>query len=318
MKKLTLTFPLRYLEIFFWLILASCFFLFPDRLQLASQILIMGLFAVSLDIALGYAGILTVGHAAFFGIGAYTAGLLSSHGWTEPISGMIIAMIITAFIGYLLSFFIVRGADLTRLMITIGICVMLSELANQLSSITGGTDGLQGMEIAPLLGKFEFDLYGKTAFIYAFVVVFIMFMIVRRILNSPFGLALKGIHGNKKRMQALGVPIEHRLKIAYCFSAGIAGIAGALLAQTTQFVGIESLSLNLSTVVLIMLVLGGAGRLYGGMIGAIIYMCVHEVFSDMNPEYWMFWLGLFLIAIVMLGRGGILGTLSHFIIRRKS
>lgn len=318
MKKLSLNVPLPYLEVLFWFFIACCFFLFPDRLQLASQMLIMGLFAVSLDIALGYAGILTVGHAAFFGIGAYTAGLLSAHGWSEPISGLFIALLVTACIGYLLSFFIVRGADLTRLMITIGICVMLAELANQLSRITGGTDGLQGMEIAPLLGQFEFDLYGKTAFIYTFIVVLFIFMIVRRILRSPFGLALKGIHGNKKRMQALGVPIEHRLKIAYCFSAGVAGISGALLAQTTQFVGIESLSLNLSTVVLIMLVLGGAGRLYGGMIGAIIYMCIHEIFADMNPEYWMFWLGLFLIVSVMLGRNGILGTIAHVITRRKS
>jgi branched-chain amino acid transport system permease protein len=314
MKSLTLS-PgqLRAAEIAFWLLLACSFFLAPNHLTLLSQILIFGLFAVSLDMALGYAGILTVGHAAFFGAGAYAAGLLARHGWGEPISGLLAALAIAGALGYALSYLVVRGADLTRLMITIGVCMLFYELVNRLSRFTGGTDGLQGMEVWPVLGLFEFDLFGKTAFCYAFVVVLVMFLVVRRVLGSPFGLALRGIHDNRKRMLAIGSPVESRLRMAYAFSAAIAGVAGALLAQTTQFVGIESISFNRSAEILIILVLGGTGRLYGGMVGAIVYMLVHDWFADLNPEYWMFWLGIFLIAAVMLGRGGIMGALSRFV-----
>lgn len=302
---------LRWVEVAFWLALASCFFLLPDKLTLMSQILIFGLFAVSLDMALGYAGILTVGHAAFFGAGAYAAGLLAKHGWGEPFTGLLVALVVCAALGYLLSYLVVRGADLTRLMITIGVCVLLAELANRLSGITGGTDGLQGMVMWPVLGLFDFDLYGKTAFLYAFGVVLVMFLGVRLILRSPFGLALRGIHDSRKRMLAIGSPVESRLRMAYALSAAVAGVAGALLAQTTQFVGIESIGFNRSAEVLIILVLGGTGRLYGGMIGALVYMLVHDAFADLNPEYWMFWLGIFLIAAVMVGRGGIMGALSR-------
>lgn len=314
MKALTIPRDrLPWVEALFWLALACSFFLMPDKLTLLSQILIFGLFAVSLDMALGYAGILTVGHAAFFGMGAYAAGLLARHGWAEPFSGLLLALVVCALLGYLLSYLVVRGADLTRLMITIGVCVLLAELANRLGSITGGTNGLQGIEMRPVFGRFAFDLWGRTAFFYSFGVVLAMFLVVRRVLHSPFGLALRGIHDSRKRMLAIGSPVEARLRLAYCFSAAVAGVAGALLAQTTQFVGIESIGFNRSAEILIILVLGGTGRLYGGMAGAIVYMLVHDVFADIDPQFWMFWLGVFLIAAVMLGRGGIMGMLSRLV-----
>ena len=309
---------LRTAELLFWLALGSTFFLMPDRLTLMSQVLIFGLFAVSLDMALGYAGILTVGHAAFFGAGAYAAGLLAKHGWAEPFSGLVVGMAVAGVLGYVLSCLVVRGADLTRLMITIGVCLLLAELANRLSSITGGSDGLQGVVISPVLGRFDFDLFGKTAFLYAYGVVLATFLLVRLILRSPFGLALRGIHDSPKRMLAIGSPVQARLRMAYAFSAAVAGVAGALLAQTTQFVGIESIGFNRSAEILIILVLGGTGRLYGGLVGAIVYMLVHDYFADMNPQYWMFWLGIFLIAVVMLGRGGIMGALSRLFDTRRS
>ena len=309
---------LRWIEVAFWLALASCFFVLPDKRTMMSQIMIFGLFAVSLDMALGYAGILTVGHAAFFGAGAYAAGLLAKHGWGEPFSGLLVALVVCAALGYLLSYLVVRGADLTRLMITIGVCVLLAELANRLSSITGGSDGLQGMLMLPVLGMFSFDLYGKTAFVYTFSMVLLMFLAVRLVLRSPFGLTLRGIHDSRKRMLAIGSPVESRLRTAYALSAAVAGVAGALLAQTTEFVGIESIGFNRSAEVLIILVLGGTGRLYGGMIGALVYMLVHDAFADLNPEYWMFWLGIFLIAAVMVGRGGIMGALSRLTKRSTS
>ena len=261
-------------EVAFWLVLASGLLLLPDHLTLLGQILVFGLFAVSLDIALGYAGILTVGHAAFFGAGAYTAGLLAKHGWGEPFSGLLLAALVSLALGYLLSAFVVRGANLTRLMITIGVCLLLTELVNRLTGITGGSDGLQGMDVWPVLGLFEFDLFGKTAFVYSLVMVLAAFLLVRLVLRSPFGLALRGIHDSRKRMLAIGCPVDARLRLAYAFSAAVAGYSGALLAQTTQFVGIESIGFNRSAEILIILVLGGTGRLYGGLIGAIVYMFV--------------------------------------------
>lgn len=302
---------LPYAEALFWLFVLSMYFILPEHLTLMSQILIMGLFAVSLDMALGYAGILTVGHAAFFGMGAYAAGLWAKHAWNEPLSGLLVALVVCAALGYLMSYLVVRGADLTRLMITIGLCVLLGETANRLAGITGGTDGLQGIDLAPLFGVFDFDLWGKTSYVYSLVIVLLAFLVVRRILRSPFGLALRGIHGSSKRMQAIGSPVQSRLRMAYCFSAAIAGLAGALMAQSTQFVGIESLSINRSAEVLIILVLGGTGHLYGGLIGAIVYMLVHEKFADLNPEYWMFWIGCFLIVVVMFGGGGLMGILRR-------
>ncbi|MDR1967192.1 MAG: branched-chain amino acid ABC transporter permease [Burkholderiaceae bacterium] len=312
MKPVSLT-PnrLRAAEIAFWLALAASFFVLPDQLTLMSQILVFGLFAVSLDMALGYAGILTVGHAAFFGAGAYTAGLLARHGWGEPFSGLLAALAVCLLLGYALSYLVVRGADLTRLMITIGVCVLFYELANRLAAITGGTDGLQGMSVSPLFGRFEFDLFGRAAFCYTYAIVLATFLLVRLMLRSPFGLTLRGIHDNRRRMLAIGSPVPARLRMAYAFSAAVAGVAGALLAQTTQFVGIESIGFNRSAEVLIILVLGGAGRLYGGLVGAIVYMLLHDAFSGLDPEYWMFWLGVFLIAAVMIGRGGIMGALAR-------
>lgn len=296
-----------WLEVVFWACLASAWWLFPYSLPLMTQVLIVGLFAVSLDMALGYAGILTVGHAAFFGSGAYVAGLLAAHGWGEPISGLMIAALACAGLGYVLSFLVVRGSDLTRLMITIAICLLLGEAAVQFTSVTGGSDGLQGVMMRPVLGKFSFDLFGRTAFVYTFVTVLAVFLLVRQMLQSPFGLTLKGIHQNPQRMRALGSPVAARLRRAYAMSAAVAGVAGALLTQTTQFVGVDTLSFERSAEILIVLVLGGTGRLYGGFVGALVYTVMHGWLSGLSPQYWMLGIGLLLIAVSLAGAGGILG-----------
>ncbi|MDF1485984.1 branched-chain amino acid ABC transporter permease [Ramlibacter sp. H39-3-26] len=311
-----LTLPARrlpWLEAAFWLALAACFFVLPERLALLGQMLALGLFALSLDLALGYAGILTVGHAAFFGAGAYAAGLLAKHGWGDPLLGLGAALAAGALLGCATSYLMVRGADLTRLMVSIALCALLAELVNRLSSITGGSDGLQGMEVQPVLGRFAFDLYGRTAFVYTYCVVLALFLLVRRVLRSPFGLALRGIRDNPRRMQALGAPVQARLRLAYGFSAAVAGAAGALMAQGTQFVGLDAIGFERSAEVLIILVLGGAGRLYGGLAGATVYMLARDGFAGMDPQYWTFWLGIFLIAAALLGRGGIMGLLSRLV-----
>jgi branched-chain amino acid transport system permease protein len=302
-------------EIVFWLLPVVAFFLFPGYLVLISQIMIVGLFAVSLDLILGYAGIVSLGHAAFFGLGAYTAGLLSVHGWGEPLSGLLLAAIVAALFGFLTSFLVVRGQDLTRLMVTLGIGLMLFEAANKAAFITGGVDGLSGMVMGKLLGVFEFDLYGKTAYVYSFVVLFILFVVLRRLVHSPFGLSLIGIREGGRRMPAIGANVNRRLTAVFTIGAAVAGVAGALLAQTTQFVGLDSLGFARSAELLIILVLGGTGRLYGALIGAAVFMVAQDYIAGLHPAYWQFWIGLLLIVIVLFARGGILGGLEKIMAR---
>ena len=303
------------LEIVFWLLPVAAYFLFPDYLVLVSQILIIGFFAVTLDLILGYAGIISLGHAAFFGVGAYTAGLLAVHGWGEPFSGLLASALVAGIVGFLVSFLIVRGQDLTRLMVTLGIGLMLFEAANKAAFVTGGVDGLSGVVVWKVLGIFGFDITGRTAFWYSLAVVFALFALARRIVNSPFGLSLRGIREGPRRMPAIGSPVGRRLVAIFTVSASMAGVAGALLAQTTQFVGIDSLGFPRSAELLIMLVLGGVGRLYGALVGAAVYMIAHDYLSGIDPVYWQFWLGILLIAVVLFGRGGILGRFEALWLR---
>lgn len=298
-------------EIAFWLVPVAAFFLLPGYRVLGSQILIAALFALSLDLVLGYAGILTLGHAAFFGLGAYTAGLLSVHGWGEPLSGLVAAAAVAALAGFAMSFLVVRGEDLARLMVTLGLGLLLFEAANKAHFITGGVDGLSGVSMWKLFGVFPFDLSGRTAYVYSFVVLLLVFIFLRRLARSPFGLSLRGIRENRLRMPAIGVPVRRRLVAAFTLGAGIAGLAGALLAQTTQFVGLDTLSFGRSADVMIMLVLGGTGRLYGALIGTAVFMIAQDYLSGINPVYWQFWLGLLLVAFVFFARGGIMGTLDR-------
>ena len=202
-----------------------------------------------------------------------------------------------------------RGADLTRLMVTLGVAFMLFEVANKATPLTGGLDGLQGIEVTPLLGRFGFDMFGRTAYVYCVAVLFVLFWVARRIVHSPFGLSLRGIRLNVSRMPALGTPVNARLVAAYTLGAAYAGVAGALLTQTTQFVSIDVLSFPRSAELLLMLVLGGTGSLYGAMLGAMVFMTVHHLLSGINPQYWQFWLGLLLIFVVLFARGGVMGAL---------
>ncbi|MDO8286816.1 MAG: branched-chain amino acid ABC transporter permease [Rhodoferax sp.] len=298
-------------ELVFWLLPVLGYLLFPDNLVLLTQIAITGLFCLSLDLILGYAGIVSLGHAAFFGVGAYAAGLLASHGWGEPLSGLLIAAVVSAALGFVTSLLVLRGADLTRLMVTLGVAMMLFEVANKLTAITGGVDGLQGIEMQPLFGLFRFDMVGKTAYWYAVLVLFFLFWSARRLVHSPFGLSLKGIRLNVARMPALGAPVNARLAAVYTIGAAYAGVAGALMAQTTQFVALDVLAFNRSAELLLILVLGGSGSLYGALIGTMVFMSAHHVLSDLNPEYWQFWLGALLLVIVLFARDGVMGGLRR-------
>jgi branched-chain amino acid transport system permease protein len=301
-------------EIAVWVLVVAAFFVFPDRLVLGSRVLIIAIYALSLDLLLGYGGMISLGHAAYFGIGAYASGLIANYGWTEPISGLAAAMLIAGIFGYLAGFIIVRLNGVALLMVTLGFGLLVSELANTFNDITGGSDGLN-MTFAPILGLFDFDIAGQVAYIYSAIFAFLAFVFVRRIVHSPFGLSLQGYRENPRRMAQIGAPMAARLRLVNALAAGLAGLAGGLLTQTNQFVGLDSVGFERSADLLIMLTLGGGGRLYGGLIGALVFLVGRDVFSEANPQYWYFWLGLLLVLIVLFMPSGILGGIDALIAR---
>jgi branched-chain amino acid transport system permease protein len=290
-------------EIAFWLAAFATIYLLPGRHLILTETAIWGLFALSLDLILGYAGIISLGHAAFFGVGAYAAGLLAKHEIiVEPSIALVCAGFIAAALGFATSFLVLRGSDLTRLMVTLGVSLVFLELANKFAELTGGADGLQGVTMAPVFGAYRFDLFGHTAYVYTLVWLFVLFMLARRIVNSPFGLSLKAIKGNALRSSAIGIAVNWRLVAIYTLSAGYAGVAGGLLAQTQAFASLSMLSIERSADVLLILIIGGTGYLYGGLIGALIYRLLQDYLSDLTARYWQFWIGLLLVAIVLVGR----------------
>jgi branched-chain amino acid transport system permease protein len=292
----------RLWEIAIWVVAIAAISVLPGKSLILTEIAILALFAVSLDLILGYAGIVSLGHTAFFGLGAYAAGLFSIHVSTEPVLGLIAAGLVSGMFGFVTSFLVLRGSDLTRLMTTFGVAMLLAEAANQAAWLTGGADGLNGVTIAPILGLFEFDLWGRTGYIYALVVLIALTYVARRIVHSPFGLSLKAIKRNSRRAEMLGIPPGRRIVAIYTISAVYAGIAGGLLAQINSFVSPDVLAFHRSADVLLVLVIGGAGYLYGGLIGAIIFTVLRDWLSVVTPQYWMFWIGLILVIIVLVGR----------------
>lgn len=291
-----------------WLIAIAAFFMFPDRMTFGTQVLVMVLFALSLDLILGYAGIVTLGQAAFFGLGAYTVGLLSARaGYGEPISGLFAAAAVAAAAGFLTGLVLLRYRGLTLLVLTLSTTILLQEVGNLFKDITGGYDGIPGITIWPLLGLFDYDLYNRTNYIYCLVVLLILFYVVRRIVYSSFGEALAGIRENVNRMHAIGSPVRWRLVIVYTISAAIAGVSGALFTQTSAYVTLGVFDFDRSAGVMTILILGGTGRLYGAFAGGVIYMLLEDYLSKLSPEFWQFGIGLVLVLVVLFARRGLFG-----------
>ena len=312
---------IRWTEWLPWVAAGAFFFVLPEYLSLGARILIYILFALSLDLILGYAGIVTLGHSAFFGLGAYTAGILSTKlGINDPFLQLVGAAGMAALLGLATGAVILRTRALTLLMLTLAITAILLEIANKATNLTGGADGLAGVQVSPILGLFRFDMYGKTAFLYCLVALFVGWWLVRRIIYSPYGAMLTGIRENTTRMHAIGAPVYWRLVLIYTISATRAGVAGGLITQVNQFVGLNVLGLEPSGDVLVMLILGGVGRLYGAFIGPVVYLIAQDYLAKQYPEYWYFGIGALLIVVVLFARGGILGLIDKCIplLKRKS
>jgi branched-chain amino acid transport system permease protein len=292
-----------------WILALGFYVAFPKQLGFGTELLVTILFALSLDLVLGYAGIVTLGHAAFFGTGAYTVGMLAKHGiWNEPITSLILAALVAAAVGLGSGVVLLRTRGLALLMLTLCTMALLEEAANLAQAYTGGFDGLDSLPIPPLLGLFEFNpLYPTTQYLYALAVLFLCFVFVRTLVYSPFGQSLTGIRENTLRMHAIGAPVPARLVLCYTLSAAIAGIAGGVWAQANAYVNLSTLGLDRAATVLIILVLGGYGRLYGAFVGAVAYMALSHFLAKMYPTAWQLGLGLMLVAIALFANNGVLG-----------
>jgi len=295
-----------------WLLALASPWLLAKHSLIINEIAIVALFAVSLDLVLGYTGIVSLGHAAFFGMGAYAAALFAKLVMPDPLVGLLFGMGVATLLGAVCSFTIMRGSDLTRLMVTLGVALILMELANKLDWLTGGADGLQGVVMGPLLGRFEFDLQGQTAAWYSLVILLLLFVLARRLVNSPFGATLTAIRDNRLRAMAIGIPVTSRLAVVYTVAAGVAGAAGALMAQTSGFASIDVFEFHRSADVMLLLVIGGTGWLYGGVAGAVVFKLMQDVISAITPQYWTFWIGLFLVVLVLVGRQKLLRPWTWF------
>ncbi|MFT4268885.1 MAG: branched-chain amino acid ABC transporter permease [Xenophilus sp.] len=305
-------------EFVLWVAAFALPLLFPSHALMVNEIAIVALFAMSLDLILGYTGIVSLGHAAFLGFGAYAAALFAKHVMPDPTAGLIFAVALCALLGLVASVTVLRGSDLTRLMVTLGTAALLLELANKLDWLTGGADGLQGVVMGPVLGLFDFDLFGRTAAWYSLTVLLVLFVVMRHIVHSPFGATLKAIHDNRLRAMAIGVPVAARVVTIYTVAAAVAGAAGALLAQTTGFASLDVLAFDRSADVMLMLVIGGVGWLYGGVAGAIVFKLLQDWLSSVTPQYWMFWIGLILVLLVLVGRDRLLRPWTWFRGGRKA
>jgi branched-chain amino acid transport system permease protein len=295
-----------------WLLAFAAPLLSPSHALIINEIAIVALFAVSLDLILGYTGIVSLGHAAFFGLGGYAAALFAKLVMPDPLAGLAVGIAVATVLGFFASFSIMRGSDLTRLMVTLGVGLILLELANKLDWLTGGADGLQGVVMGPLLGRFEFDLYGITAAYYSLTVLLVLFLLLRRVVHSPFGATLQAIRDNRLRAMAIGIPVNAKLAMVYTLAAGVAGAAGALMTQTTGFASLDLFEFHRSADVMLILVIGGTGWLYGGVAGAVVFKLLQDFLSSITPQYWTFWIGLFLVVLVLVGRERLLRPWTWF------
>lgn len=267
---------LKPIELLPWVVAAAIYFLAPSYLPLAAYVMIIILFVLSLDLIVGYGGLVTLGHSAYFGFGAYAAGIVAVRLHGDPLLCLAAGTIAAGVLGLVTGAVILRTHGLTLLMLTLAITSIVLEVATAWTPVTGGSDGMHSIPIQPLLGYFSFDMFGKTAYFYCLAVLACAWWLVRTVIHSPFGAALVGTRENDVRMRAIGAPVYARRLQAYTLSCALAGMAGGLLTTTTAFVGTSVLGFELSGEVLVMLVLGGVGRLYGAFIGPAVYIVARD------------------------------------------
>ncbi|MEI2300892.1 branched-chain amino acid ABC transporter permease [Ensifer sp. MJa1] len=294
------------------------YFLFPDNLALLTRIIAAALLVLSLDLVTGYCGVATLGHAALFGAGAYAAGIASAHyGINDPLAMLAFGIAAGAVAGLICGAVILRAHGLPQLVLSIALIHLFHEFANKASSWTGGSDGLSGIAPTALFGLYEFDLWGRTAYVFGVALLAIVFVLLRLIVRSPFGMLCRGIKEDPIRIRSMGASPKLALIKMYVISGAVAGVGGALNAISTQVVGLDSLSFTMSAESLVMLVLGGTGSLFGALTGTVVFMFFEDVVSAANPFHWLTMVGALLIAVVLFAPKGIYGTAATLLARRR-
>jgi branched-chain amino acid transport system permease protein len=282
------------------------FFALEDDLGFVTHVIIYCILALSLSLVMGQAGIASMGHAALYGSGAYAAGLLALHVSSDPFLGLVAGAGAGAVVALITGTFVVRAHGLTLVMLTIAAAQVIYEVANKAVAVTGGDNGLSGYQVAPLLGRFTFDLYGRVGYWYAMAILLVVYYACRAIVGSPFGLTCRAIRQDPGRMTALGCPVYLQLICVYCIGGAMAGLAGALSAQITGIVSLNELDFGVSVTLPIMIVLGGLRRLEGAVIGAVAFLVIQHISSTINPYNWLFVIGGLLIVVLLVLPNGII------------
>ncbi|HKZ83845.1 MAG TPA: branched-chain amino acid ABC transporter permease [Anaerolineae bacterium] len=302
-----------------WALIAAlafaCIYPYVVRLYfvtLAEDVLIFAIFAMSLDLLLGYTGLTSFGHAAFFGAGAYLLAYLTTRfGVTNLVITVPLVLLGTAMLAMLIGFFTLRTRGIYFLMVTLAFAQMLFSIAINWSAVTGGSDGLPGVPRPSIgIGPLSFTFDSRESFYYLILVCFLLtYWLLRRIVNSPLGWAFRGIRENEARMRALGYN-TFRFKLAsFAIGGAFAGLAGLLQAHSARIASPENLYWTMSGQVMIMVIVGGASTLSGPVLGAATVRLLRNFISSATPR-WETLMGAIFILFVLFARRGIVGVLS--------
>lgn len=290
---------------------------FPDDLAFLTRLIGLTCLVLSVDLVTGYCGIATLGQSALFGVAAYASGNAALLGAADPLAMLAAGVVAGGLAGLASGALIARFRGLPQLVLSIAIGQLVAALANKATAVTGGSDGLSGIEPGRVFGVFAFDLYGRTGYVLSVAVLAVVFAALLRFVRSPFGLLCRAIKDDGLRASMIGARVYPRLVIMYGVSGAVAGVGGALEAINTGVVGLDGVGFERSAEALVMLVLGGAGSLWGGLCGAVVFQLFEHRVSAVNPFHWLTTVGVLLIAVVLFAPGG-LGALAAAMVRRAS
>ena len=292
-------------------------FIVPYK-ALATQIIIWGLFALGFNVCLGYTGMLSFGHAAYFGVGAYTAGIILIRLWENIWFSLLGGLVMGALLALILGYLCIKRRGIYFAMLTLAFAQLVYFVAFQWVDLTGGDNGLRNIPAVPLsFFGLSINIYTPLRF-YFFVLffVFLSLLALNRILQSPFGQVLQAVRENEQRARSCGYEATNVRWVAFIISGAISGLAGGLYALYLHFVGIDSLYYSTSGQVIMMTLLGGMGSFIGPFIGAGVFLYLEDVLSAITPN-WMIFLGVIFVLCVLFFPSGIWGTVKELSLKRK-
>lgn len=278
------------------------------RLFLLTEVLIMGLLAASLGLLVGFTGLPSLGHAAYFGVGGYAAAYAAIHVTSNGFAQIGVAVLLASAVALVTGGLAVRSRGITFLMLTLAFAQLLFTVAVRWSSVTGGTNGLGGVPQVSLLPGGGGVLASDVPFYFYALAAFLLgYAVLRAVVGSPFGDALVAIRENEVRMRSLGYWVAGYKLASFCIAGAVAGFAGAVFVQHNRFIAPDNVSFDVSALLFIMVIVGGARSLAGPVIGAAVVLVLRDELSSLLVDRWELVLGLVFVAIVYLAPQGIVG-----------